>query len=176
MSRSKYETNVLPFLDKISEWAKQGATGKEIAKKLGIAYSSFKLYLAKAESGDEAYSALSACYRQACVVADDEVEAALFKLACGYTVSLQKTFKVRRVEYDPETGRRIAEYEELVTGQDEAHVAANAQAQMFWLANRRRDRWQYKPETGDKDGDAPGDTSGVIELAAVIPPPEEAQA
>ena len=172
MAKSKYDTHVLPNLDKIEEWAKAGATAKEIAGKLNIAYSTFRKYLDGGEKGDERYSALSAAFVRACEVPDDEVEAALFKLATGYTVSLAKTFKVKRVDYDPETGRKIGEHEELVVGYDETHVPANAQAQMFWLANRRPDRWEYKPEK--KDEEAKG--GGVVLLAPVLPepvPPED---
>ena len=167
VAKSKYETHVLPYLEKIADWAKAGATAKEIAEKLHIAYSTFRKYLDDGENGDERYSALSAAFVRACEVPDDEVEAALFKLATGYTVSLAKTFKVKRVDYDPETGRKTGEHEELVVGYDETHVPANAQAQMFWLANRRPDRWEYKPEK--KDEEAKG--GGVVLLAPVLQEP-----
>lgn len=172
MAKSKYETHVLPYLEKIADWAKAGATAKEIAEKLHIAYSTFRKYLDDGEKGDERYSALSAAFVRACEEPDNEVEAALFKLATGYTVSLAKTFKVKRVDYDPETGRKIGEHEELVVGYDETHVPANAQAQMFWLANRRPERWEYKPEK--KDEEAKG--GGVVLLAPVLTepvPPED---
>ena len=45
MAKSKYETHVLPNLDKIIKWAKAGATAKEIAANLHIAYSTFRKYL-----------------------------------------------------------------------------------------------------------------------------------
>lgn len=167
VAKSKYDTHVLPNLDKIEEWAKAGATAKEIARKLNIAYSTFRKYLDDGEKGDERYSALSATFARACDVSDDEVEAALFKLATGYTVSLAKTFKVKRVDYDPETGRKIGEHEELVVGHDETHVPANAQAQMFWLANRRPERWQYKPETKDEESKG----GGVVILSPTLPEP-----
>lgn len=172
MSKSKYETHVLPYLEKITEWVEAGATAKEIAEKLHIAYSTFRKYLDEGEDGDERYSALSAAFVRACEKPDGEVEASLFKLATGYTVSLAKTFKIKRTDFDPNTGRKIGEHEELVVGYDETHVPANAQAQMFWLANRRPDRWKYKPSekesgSGEKDG------SGVVLLAPVLP--EQAQ-
>lgn len=173
MAKSKYETHVLPYLEKITVWARAGATAKEIAGKLNIAYSTLRKYLDDGEKGDERYSALSAAYAQACVVADDEVEAALYKLATGYTVSLAKTFKVRRVEFDAQTGRKIGEHEELVVGYDETHVPANVQAQMFWLTNKRGADWKYKPEGGDGKND---ENSGVVFLPAVIEVPEEGDA
>lgn len=172
MAKNKYETHVLPYLDKITAWAQAGATAKEIAKKLHIAYSTFRKYLEKGEKGDERYSALSAPFARAREAPDDEVEAALFKLATGYTVPLAKTFKVKRVDYDPDTGRKTGEHEELVVGYDETHVPANAQAQMFWLANRRPDRWQYKPEAKDEENKG----GGVVFLSPVLPdpiPPED---
>ena len=39
--QSKYETHVLPYLEKIAGWAKEGATAKEIAGKLRIASVSY---------------------------------------------------------------------------------------------------------------------------------------
>lgn len=153
--KSKYESHVLPNLDRIRDWTQQGASLDEIAGKLHVAPSTLRLYLQKAAQGDERYSAFSDALAQARAVADDEVEASLYKLACGYTVSLAKTFKVRRCAYDPKTGRKVSEFEELVIGHDEMHVAANVQAQEFWLSNRRPDRWKYKPQPapGDEDDD-----------------------
>lgn len=167
MAKSKYETHVLPYLKEITEWAEAGATAKEIAEKLHIAYSTFRKYLDDGEGGDERYSALSAAFVRACEKPDGEVEAALYKLATGYTVSLAKTFKVKRVDYDPDTGRKTGEHEELVVGYDETHVPANPQAQMFWLANRKPDRWQYKPEKKDEEDKG----GGVVLLAPVLPEP-----
>ena len=55
MAKSKYETHVLPNLDKIIKWAKDGATAKEIAANLHIAYSTFRKYLDEGQEGDERY-------------------------------------------------------------------------------------------------------------------------
>jgi hypothetical protein len=97
-------------------------------------------------------------------VADEAVEAALYKLATGYNATIVKHYKLKRVEYDPDTGRKIAEVEELKAVNDEVHVSANATAQQFWLANRRPDKWKYKPE--EKDGGESGG-SGVILIPEV---------
>ena len=164
--KSKYETHVLPNLGKIEAWAKQGATAKEIAANLKIAYSTFRKYLEDGENGDERYSALSALYAQACEVPDKEVEASLYKLANGYTAQIAKTFKVKTVEYDEQTGKKIREYEELKVGIDEVHVPANVTAQMFWLANRVPDRWKYKPSE-EKDDPEDDNNTGVVMIPEV---------
>ena len=170
MGKSKFYTHILPNLDRIELWAQKGATAKEIAEKLGVSYSSFKSYLARGEKGEPDYSDFLASFTRACAPADDDIEAALFNLAKGYTVDLRKTFKVRRVEYDKKTGRKLREYEELVQGVDQQHVPGNVQAQMFWLTNRRRDRWEYRP-VSIRNADT-GEEAGVLYLAPTAPLPE----
>lgn len=177
MAKSKYESHVAPFIDKISRWAEKGATAKEIAKKLNVAYSTFRKYIDEGSKGDERYAALSAAFTQACEVPDDEVEASLYKLCNGYNAPIAKNFKVKEVIYDPDTGRKVKEVEKLIKGFDEVHVQANVTAQMFWLANRRGDRWRYKPEPADGDEN---ESTGVVVLPAVMdnpgPPSEEVEA
>lgn len=164
MAKSKYDTHVAPYLDKIAQWAEKGATQKEIANKLNLAESTFKLYLSRGATGEEPYSDLSACFTQACVVPDDQVEASMFKLCLGYNAQVAKTFKVKESIFDEETGKKIREVEKLVTAFDEVHIPANVTAQMFWLANRRSNKWQYKPQTSE-NGDE--DNTGVIMLPEV---------
>lgn len=164
MAKSKYETHVLPYLDKITEWAEAGVTAKDIAANLHIAYSTFRKYLDEGQEGDERYAALSAAFAQACEVPDEQVENALFKSCLGYNAQIVKHYKLKTVEYDPETGKRIREVETLVEARDEVHVPANTAAQMFWLANRRPDRWKYKPQETDDDKDS---ERGVIMIPGV---------
>ena len=45
--KSKYDTHVKPYLDRIPKWRRNGMTEAQIAKKLGIAMSSFSLYKLK---------------------------------------------------------------------------------------------------------------------------------
>lgn len=165
MAKSKYETHVLPNLDKITQWAKDGVTIKDIAAKLRIAYSTLRKYVDLGQEGDERYSALSESFTRACDVADDEVENALYKNCIGYNARVLKTFKVKEVIYDEETGKRIKEREKLVTGYDEVHVPANTTAQMFWLTNRKADRWKYKPTESDEGGEG----TGVVVIPEVTP-------
>lgn len=154
MAKSKYESHVLPYLDKITDWVSNGATAKETAGKLKVAYSTFRKYLDEGEKGDERYVALSAAFAQACEVPDDNVEAALYKRACGIDYE-EKTFEHI---LDKETGVRV----EVCTKRVTKFIPPDPTSAMFWLTNRRRDKWKYKPEAqGDEDA---GET-GVIMLA-----------
>lgn len=69
------------------------------------------------------------------------IEDAIYKRARGYKQSVKKTFKVKQVEYDPTTGKKTAEREELKTGIDEVPVPADVRAGIYWLSNRAPERW-----------------------------------
>ena len=84
-----------------------------------------------------------------------EVETALLHKATGYDKPVKKAFKVKTVSYDPETGKKVQEKEELQTAEEEMHVPGNTTAQVFWLKNRRPDRWRDRPapSTGQEEDD-----------------------
>lgn len=158
MAKSKYETHVLPNLDKIIKWAKDGATAKEIAANLHIAYSTFRKYLDEGQEGDERYAALSAAFAQACEVADDEVENALYKRACGY--------RCEEITVEEKLDRDGCVH--TLTKKVTRDVPADPTSAMFWLTNRRPDRWKYKPQETDGDED---EGSGVVLLSPVMDNP-----
>ena len=91
------------------------------------------------------YPQISQSLKKGKEVVDIEVENALLKKAMGYNVEVKKTFKVRIVDYDQDTGKKIMEREELQTGVDEVHIPADTTAQIFWLKNRRPESWRDKP-------------------------------
>lgn len=119
MAKSKYFTHVEPKLTLVEGWARDGLTDEQIAKNLNIAYSTFKEYKNK-------YSAFSATLKKGKEVIDYEVENALLKRALGY-------------EYDEVTYEH-GEETKRVTKQ----VAPDTTAQIFWLKNRKPDKWRDK--------------------------------
>jgi hypothetical protein len=132
LARSKYETNVQPFLENIEWWLQQGATIEEIAGRLDLAQSSIKLYLAKGRAGEKPYSDFSSLFDKVHVNLDDSVEAALYKKTQGYNAKVAKNVKVKCVDYDEVTGKKIREYEEIKEVFDEVHIPADTNAQIFW--------------------------------------------
>ncbi len=78
-----------------------------------------------------------------------EVESALVRRACGYTVPVRKTFKLRRIEYDSQTGKKLSESEALEVGVDEEHIPADVRVCAYYLNNRDPARWREHPAIED---------------------------
>ena len=55
---------------------------------------------------------------------------------CPVSYTHLKLFKVKRVEYDDQTGKKLREYEEIVQGTEEVYDSPSTTAQQFWLKNR----------------------------------------
>jgi len=108
------------FLEKATAMARRGATNAEIADVFGISESTFYLWLQK-------NSEFSDTLKEAKDFADDLVEAALFKRATGFSV--------------PETKVFMTKSGEIVTHEMIKHYAPDTTAQIYWLKNRRRDKW-----------------------------------
>lgn len=160
MAKNAYEERIRPNLDKIVAWAKKGATSKEIASKLEMSYSTFRRYVAAGEQGDELYRELAEAFARAREEPDDNVEAALYKRACGFEcVEIKKEQKLTKdgniVELTIET-KRI--------------VPPDPTSAMFWLTNRRPEKWKYKPAEKDDVNDGCG---GVVMLSPIMTPPKE---
>ena len=74
---SKYETDVKPRFDEITEWLKIGATDKEVAENLGINKATICEYKKRFPEFNE----LIKCSRKQPIQA---IKAALFKRATGF--------------------------------------------------------------------------------------------
>lgn len=92
------------------------------------------------------------------------VEDAICRRAEGYQVELRKTLKVKRVDYDPDTGKKTCEREELLPGVEEIHVPGDVRAAAYFLNNRDPLRWCEHPNTAEEMGES----SGIVEIPAVL--------
>ena len=122
--RGKYETHVKPKLDLIAQWARDGAIERDIAKKLGVSESTFSGYKKEHE---ELLQTLTVNKE----VADARVESALYKRATGYEYT----------ETSKEVGPDGVKIKTTVK-----QVAPDVTAQIYWLNNRRPDRWRNKQD------------------------------
>lgn len=123
MAITKYETVVLPNLNLIERWKRNGASEEDIAKRLGIAYSTFNLYKNKK-------SELSEALKKGKEIVDTEVENAILKRALGYSYE-----EITRENIDGKM-----KITKVVTKQ----VVPDTTAQIFWLKNRCPESWRDK--------------------------------
>ncbi len=88
------------------------------------------------------------------------VEEALFRRARGYVKRLKKSVKVKRIEFDAETGKKLSEREELETGIEEEHIPADLRVCAYYLNNRDPSRWREHPVTEE-------DSRGAVDYPAM---------
>lgn len=106
---------------KISGWARDGLIDEQIAKNIGVSYSTFKEWKKR-------FPDFSAALKKGKDVVDREVENALFKSAVGFI-------------YEEETVTNAGDVV-LV----KKYSKPNTTAQIFWLKNRKRNQWTDKSE------------------------------
>ena len=121
MAKSKYFTHVEPKLILIEGWARDGLTDEQIYNNLGISKDSFYKY-------KKQYSDFSDSLKRGKEIVDYEVENALLKRALGY-------------EYDEITYENGEEVKRVTK-----QVAPDTTAQIFWLKNRKPDKWRDKKD------------------------------
>lgn len=133
MSKGKYQLWLEPDgLTLLEGWARDGLTDEQIAEKIGCGVRT--LYDWK-----NRFPQISQALKKGKEIVDIQVENALLKRALGYD------YKEQRIEKSDKDGTRIV--------QTIRHVPADTTAQIFWLKNRRPDKWRDKPEMpGDSDG------------------------
>mgnify|MGYP000867944231 CR=1 FL=1 len=115
--------------DRYCAMAEQGATESEIAAALGVNTDTLYEWASKHPIFSEARKA-------ARDKANDHVEAALFKMATGLKHRVVKPMEVK--DGDGVSHIELVEYEE--------RLPPNPTSMIFWLKNRRPDRWRDKQE------------------------------
>lgn len=145
MAKSKVEKWLTPEgLTLLGGWARDGLTDEELAKKMKISRSTLNEWKKK-------HSDISDTLKKNKQIVDYEVEQALLKKCFGYNQKVLKNIKVKTTEYDPDTGRKLLEREEIVEVYDEIHIPADTTAEIVWLKNRMPDKWRDKPVKADDD-------------------------
>lgn len=146
MAKSKVEKWLTPEgLTLLNGWARDGLTDEQIAKNMQISTSTYYDYRKK-------YVEISEALKKGKDIVDYEVEASLLKKCFGYNAKVKKNMKVKRVEYNDD-GYKSNEYEEIIEVYDEVHVPADTTAQIFWLKNRKPEKWREKQENINNNDD-----------------------
>lgn len=140
MAKGKYEYWLTPEgLLKIEGWARDGLVDKQIAANIGVSERTFTDWKSK-------YSAISSVLKRGKEVVDRQVENALLRRALGYEYEEVK----EKFEGNAMTERTVTKKE----------VIPDVTAQIFWLKNRKPDKWRDKPDYED--------TSAIDKLDSIL--------
>ncbi|MGN1020329.1 MAG: helix-turn-helix domain-containing protein [Aristaeellaceae bacterium] len=151
IAKGKYEYWLTPDgLLLLGAWARDGLTLEQIAEKCGCTRETLRQWR-------NTYPAISAALKRNADIVDAEVENALLRRALGYQV----TETTRELKPDPESG----EARLTVTREVTKHVAPDTTAQIFWLKNRRPDRWRNRPEADTEQEDIDATRAEVYDHA-----------
>ncbi len=130
----------------IEGWARDGLSDLQIAtKKIGIGERTFTEWKAR-------FPAIPAALKKGRAPIDVEVENALYKSAIGYYVEVNEPIKVKTRKQL--AGKGLIEEEHIEMAKRQIYVQPQTAAQIFWLKNRRPDRWRDKPEASDTKTDS----------------------
>lgn len=117
---------------KIEGWARDGLTDEQVAKNMGIGYSTLQTWKSK-------YQDIQDTLKRGKEVVDREVENALLKRALGYTYN--------------EVTQEVDEFGDLAVSKVVTkQVSPDVTAQIFWLKNRKPKEWRDKQEVEHSGG------------------------
>lgn len=129
MAKGKYSEWLEPEkLIIIEGWARDGLTDKQIAKNIGVSEQTLNVWKNRFPSFLESL-------KKGKEVVDREVENALLKRALGYEYT-----EVKTEEEFGEVTKKTTTVKKVIP---------DTTAQIFWLKNRRPDKWRDKQEYED---------------------------
>ena len=137
--KGKYESHIESRFDEITKWLAEGATEREIANRLGIAYSVFNRYKAEKQEFKE----LLKKGRERPV---EDIKAAMFKRATGFQYEEKKVITQKITFDDPALGELPAKLirTEVMTKTALPDVAAGLVLLKHW---DKDGEWTSDPQT-----------------------------
>lgn len=104
-------------------WARDGLTDEQIAHNMNINTSTLYNY-------KKQYLEISEALKKGKEIVDYEVENSLLKKALGYTKTLKK--------------QKVTNLGDIVDYKEEVYISPDTTAMIFWLKNRKPDKWREK--------------------------------
>lgn len=151
--KSKWQTHILEKWRLIGGWARDGLTDEEIAREAGVAYSTFRRY-------KNEHPELKTLLKKGKEWYDTGVVERLHERTEWTEKQVERWYKLKKITYDPKTGRRRKEEEILEMRYETQMTPPDTTAMIFWLTNRMPDKWKNK-----QDVRAEGEIGAQIKVA-----------
>lgn len=154
MAKGKYQRWLTSEgLTLLEGWARDGLTDDQIAKNCGVSRSTLAQWKIS-------FPDISDALKKGKEIVDYEVENALLKRALGYDAQDTK------VELGPDGSKTV---------QTLRHIPGDTTAQIFWLKNRRPDKWRDRREAAAFNEQEQADAVNSF-LMAVSPSEQDLEA
>lgn len=140
---NSFEDIIESHLDQIEEWVEGNNTDKEIAIKLGVAYSTYRKY-------KTANAALKGRIATAKDKKIQEAEKALYKKCIGYKYKEKIATKIKE-EVLADDGKTILVKERIDISEIEKYSAPDLAALKLFLTNRSGVKWKENPHRVEND-------------------------
>ena len=125
-------------------WARDGLTDSQIADRIGISDSTYYAWQLR-------FPEISDALKKGKAPVDTKIENALKDKATGYYVTVKKPIKVKTKKQLKDKG--LIEEEHIEYVDEQIYIPPDTTAQIFWLKNRRPDKWRDKPDGFNEDNE-----------------------
>ena len=139
--KNKYETVIKPRENEIKKLIAEGKSEKQIAKYLGVSYTTWKTHKAKIS----AFSSLIEDSRKGSI---EDLEGSMFNMAMGFTKKVKKAMKLKTIEY--EDGKKVKEEERIEFYEEEIYIAPSSASAQFLLKNWAKNKYSNNPAELDQ--------------------------
>lgn len=139
----------------LEAWARDGLTDEQIANNMGISVASLYNYKNK-------YLEILEALKKGKEVVDIEVENALLKSAKGFWYDEEVVSTKKEVIY--QDGKRVKEISEPVIITLNKYKPSETAAAIFWLKNRKSDKWRDKIEINKQSNDVNTQIQNIANL------------
>ena len=139
--KNKYETVIKPHEQEIRKLIAEGKSEKQIAKYLGVSYTTWKAHKSKIS----AFSTLIKDSRKGTI---EDLEKSMFEMAMGFTKKVKKAMKLKTIEY--KDGKKVKEEERIEFYEEEIYIPPSFASAKFLITNWAKDKYSNNPAELDQ--------------------------
>lgn len=150
--KSQYQTKVLPFLEQIPAWRRDGLTERQVAERLKVGYSTFNEYKLK-------FPELTEAVKEGKQELIYKLETSLYNVAMGMTLKEERIHETIDIDKD---GNEVR-HKDIKTVYKQQNP--NVVALIFALKNLLSEKWSDNPQVDIETDEGKAMSEALMELA-----------